>query len=195
MSVWTRVRGLWESEKALESTAESLLLAFRKMRDRYPERDSNAWLAWGLAQRSGWGHTEKEELLVLAAPYSITPEEQATALLGLDVVAKEYPELERLVAEKHPELFLQVDFAIKNGSFLARWRETNPWTDENFPAIEQELKKGLLAGQSSKGTDKVQITCPQCGSELRVPGSTGGKKIRCPKCESLFVVEPRQSNL
>lgn len=189
MSVWARVRSLWENEQALESTAEGLLFSFRKVSQQYPGRDINAWLAWALAARPGWGHVEKQELLLLAAPYSITSEEQATALLALDVVLKEYPELQRIVSEKQRELNLPVDFAIKNGSFLMRWKETNPWTDENYPSIEEELKQGLLAEVSSRAVSKVQITCPKCKVELRIPSFTGGKKIRCPKCESHFSVD------
>jgi hypothetical protein len=190
MSIWTRVRSLWESEKALDSAADSLLFSFKRMSSQYPERDPNAWLAWAIANRPGWGHHEKQELLLMAAPYAITPAEQATALLGLDTVVEEHPELSRLASEKHRELYLPVEFAIKNGSFLKRWRESNPWTNENYPSVEQELKHGLLAGQNSRPVQKVRITCPNCRVELRIPGVTGGKKIRCPKCSSLFVVEP-----
>jgi hypothetical protein len=189
MSVWKRVRSLWESDKALDSIAEDLMLRYAKMRDRFPERDPNAWLAWGLSTRDGWGHAEKQDLLFLAAPYSIASGEKATALLTLDVAAKEYPELERVAAEKHPELFVTVDYAIKNGSLMNKWKQTNPWTDAGFPAVAQELKRGILAGVGSKAVQKVEITCPKCQVELRVPGVTGGKLIRCPRCESRFSVD------
>jgi hypothetical protein len=190
MGMWNRVRTLWENDKALDSTAEELLFSLGKMSQQYPSRDLNAWLAWGLSSRPGWGTMEKQELLLLAAPCSITTQEQATALLALDVVIHEYPELERVVSEKRRELYLPVDVAIKNGSFLKRWKDTNPWTDENFPAIEQELKLGLLNGVSSKAVEKLQIKCPKCPTTLRIPSFTGGKKIRCPKCNSQFSVDP-----
>ena len=105
MSVWKHVRSLWENDKALDAIAEDLMLRYAKMRDRFSERDPNAWLAWGLSGRDGWGHAEKQELLILAAPYSIASEETATALLGLDVAVKEYPELQRVAAKKHHEIF------------------------------------------------------------------------------------------
>jgi hypothetical protein len=110
-------------------------------------------------------------------------------LLGLDVAVKEYPELKGVAAKKHHELFVTVDFAIKNGSFLNRWKEINPWTNAGFPAVAQELKRGILAGTGSKKVEKVRITCPKCRAELRVPGVTGGKLIRCPRCESRFSVD------
>jgi len=190
MGIWTRVRSIWENQEALDSTAEALLFGFRRMREEYPERDPNAWLAWGLATRAGFGHLEKQELLMMGAPYSIAEEELATGLLALTVVLKEYPEMKHVVAEKQQELYLPIDFAIRNGTFLQRWKQTNPWTDENFPAIEQELKQGLLAGvSSSRPAQKVHIACPKCRRELRIPGVTGGKKIRCPGCETIFSVD------
>lgn len=190
MAVWTRIRSLWENEGALTSTAEALLFRFKKMQEQYPERDPNAWLAWALGNQPGWGHADKLELLSLAAPYSITEPEQATGLLALDVVAKEYPELGRAISEKHAQLYLPVDVAVKNGSFLKRWRETNPWTDDNYPAVEQGLRRGLLSGTSSRAVAKIEITCPHCRVELRIPGITGGKKVRCPGCKSVFSVDP-----
>jgi len=195
MGIWTRVRSIWENQEALESTAEALLSAFRRVRDEYPERDPNAWLAWGLSTRPSFGHVEKQDLLIMSAPYSIADEEHATGLLALSVVLQEYPEMKHVVAEKQHELYLPIDFAIRNGTFLKRWKEMNPWTDENFPAIEQELKQGLLAAVPSRAVEKVHITCPTCRRELRIPGFTGGKKIRCPGCERIFSVDagPRQS--
>lgn len=189
MGIWTRVRSLWENEEALASTAEALLSGLKKERDQYPQRDPNAWLAWALSARSGWGHIEKQDLLLQAAPSSILEEEQATALLALSVVSREYPEMNRVIAETQQELYLPIDFAIRNGTFLQRWKQTNPWTDENFPSIEQELKQGLLAGAGSKAVQKVHITCPKCKLELRIPSFTGGKKIRCPHCKTIFSVD------
>jgi len=189
MGIWTRVRSIWENQEALESTAEALLFSYRRMRNQYAERDPNAWLAWGLSTRASFGHVEKQELLLMSASYSITDEEHATALLALTVVLHEYPELKRVVSDKQHELYLPIDFAIRNGTFLKRWKETNPWTDENFPAIEQELKQGLLSGVSSRLVEKVHIACPKCRRELRIPGFTGGKKIRCPGCETIFSVD------
>ena len=61
-------------------------------------------------------------------------------------------EMNRVIAETQQKLYLPIDFAIRNGTFLTRWKQKNPWTDENFPAIEQELKQGLLAGAGSKTT-------------------------------------------
>jgi len=175
----------------LDSAADSLLFSFKRMSSQYPERDPNAWLAWAIANRPGLGYNhEKARAAPDGGSLCHHPCGTGNALLGLDAVVEEHPELSRLASEKHRELYLPVEFAIKNGSFLKRWRESNPWTNENYPSVEQELKHGLLAGQSSGAVQKVRIICPNCRVELRIPGVTGGKKIRCPKCSSIFVVEP-----
>ena len=188
MGIWTKVRSFWENEEALKSTADSLLSTTKKMRIQYPERDPNAWLAWALSSRSSWGHVEKQELCLQTAPSSILDKEQSTALLALTVVSHEYPEMNRVIEETQQKLYLPIDFAIRNGTFLTSWKPKNPWTDENFPSIEQELKRGLLAGAGSRAAKKVHITCPECKLELRIPSFTGGKKIRCPNCKTIFSV-------
>ncbi len=189
MGIWTKVRSLWENEEALKSAAEALLSTTKRIRVQYPERDPNAWLAWALSSRTKWGHLEKQELCLQTAPCSILDDEQATDLLALTVVSREYPEMNRVIAETQQKLYLPIDFAIRNGTFLTRWKQKNPWTDENFPAVEQDLKQGLLAGAGSKAAKKVHITCPKCKLELRIPSFTGGKKIRCPKCKTIFSVD------
>ena len=187
--VWKRVRSLWENEKAFESTTESLMVGYRRNRQKYPERDLTFWLAWSVADRPKWGHVEKEQLLMMAAPSSITEPAHATRLLTLSVVSEEYPELNRLIGERQQELYLPVDFAIRNGTFLTQWKTKNPWTDTNYPSIAQSLREDLLAGETAASGEKVHLTCPQCFSELKIPGVTHGKKIRCPKCRSIFSVD------
>jgi len=189
MGIWTRVRSLWENEQALQATAEALQAGYKRAEIRFPERDPNEWLACALADRPNWGHVEKEQLILRAAPASITAADHATALLSLSVVLREYPELSRVVGEKQQELYLPIDFAIRNGTFLHQWQNKNPWTYGNYPAVEQELKSELLLGMRTKPAGKVHITCPKCLKELRIPGITGGKKIRCPGCTTVFAVD------
>jgi hypothetical protein len=43
--------------------------------------------------------------------------------------------------------------------------------------------------------DKIEVTCPQCGQDLRVPADSLGKQARCPSCSRLFAVsEPRAAD-
>ena len=36
--------------------------------------------------------------------------------------------------------------------------------------------------------EKVLTPCPSCGAKLSVPSTAGGKKIRCPKCQTVVAI-------
>jgi len=36
--------------------------------------------------------------------------------------------------------------------------------------------------------DKVMTPCPSCGAKLAVPSTAAGKKIRCPKCQTIIAI-------
>lgn len=38
--------------------------------------------------------------------------------------------------------------------------------------------------------ETMVISCPECGTKMRVPESSFGKKVRCKKCEEVFPVKP-----
>ena len=45
---------------------------------------------------------------------------------------------------------------------------------------------------------QIQIACPHCQRQLRVPGETTGKQVRCPQCRFILTVpgeatEPRDA--
>lgn len=72
MGIWDRLRSIWENNAALDATDDSLGAGFTRNRQKFPERDANYWLAAGLSDRPKWGHVERVELLMMAAPASIT---------------------------------------------------------------------------------------------------------------------------
>jgi TM2 domain-containing membrane protein YozV len=37
-------------------------------------------------------------------------------------------------------------------------------------------------------TQQIQIACPHCDRQLRVPGETTGKQVRCPQCQFILTV-------
>jgi len=42
----------------------------------------------------------------------------------------------------------------------------------------------------------TSVTCPECQSQLRIPAAIpAGKKIRCPKCQVIFVVNPEAEEM
>jgi hypothetical protein len=38
-------------------------------------------------------------------------------------------------------------------------------------------------------TDRIEVSCPECASVLRAPGTAVGKKIRCPMCQTIIAVQ------
>jgi hypothetical protein len=48
----------------------------------------------------------------------------------------------------------------------------------------------------STDTEKIEVTCPQCARQLRVPAGAIGKQGRCPGCGNIFPLEaPLQAAL
>lgn len=37
-------------------------------------------------------------------------------------------------------------------------------------------------------TDAIRFDCPHCGKSLRVAAKFAGKRVRCPKCNSLSAI-------
>ena len=37
-------------------------------------------------------------------------------------------------------------------------------------------------------SDKIVIPCSECGSNMAVPGTAAGKKVRCPKCKTVVAI-------
>ena len=61
----------------------------------------------------------------------------------------------------------------------------------NKPKAEKSKTKSPDSGRSdSINVEKIQIGCPECARQLRVPSDYGGQ-VRCPDCETRFEVTPR----
>jgi predicted Zn finger-like uncharacterized protein len=46
----------------------------------------------------------------------------------------------------------------------------------------------VLAGLDALQPAAVRVPCPQCGTRLKVPAELLGKKVKCPKCSTVFVL-------
>jgi hypothetical protein len=59
--------------------------------------------------------------------------------------------------------------------------------------IQEELpsnpQSAIRNPQSGRGTMPIAITCPSCKHSGRVPDAALGRKIKCPKCATPFLVE------
>jgi uncharacterized Zn finger protein (UPF0148 family) len=56
----------------------------------------------------------------------------------------------------------------------------------------EKAKPSSSKKEYSSNVEKIQIGCPECGRQLRVPSDYGGQ-VRCPDCETRFEVTPRHS--
>ncbi len=44
-------------------------------------------------------------------------------------------------------------------------------------------------------SDKIVIPCSECGSNMAVPGTAAGKKVRCPKCKTVVAIPGGSSHV
>ena len=58
------------------------------------------------------------------------------------------------------------------------------------PKVRKDSKTSSTHQSRSSQAEKIQISCPECARQLRVPSDYGGQ-VRCPDCETRFEVTPR----
>ncbi len=58
------------------------------------------------------------------------------------------------------------------------------------PKVRKDSKTSTTHQSRSSQAEKIQISCPECARQLRVPSDYGGQ-VRCPDCETRFEVTPR----
>ena len=58
------------------------------------------------------------------------------------------------------------------------------------PKVRKDSKTSSTHQSRSAQAEKIQISCPECARQLRVPSDYGGQ-VRCPDCETRFEVTPR----
>ena len=68
-------------------------------------------------------------------------------------------------------------------------RQTTPTKSKDGEKAKTSSSKKAY----SSNVEKIQIGCPECGRQLRVPSDYGGQ-VRCPDCETRFEVTPRGSD-
>ena len=61
------------------------------------------------------------------------------------------------------------------------------------PKVRKDSKTSSTNKSRSAQAEKIQISCPECARQLRVPSDYGGQ-VRCPDCETRFEVTPRTSS-
>ena len=80
-------------------------------------------------------------------------------------------------------------FRLKNTS-----KEVVPKSPKNKINTSKPKKKSSKSKSSTSSSDrKVQVGCPECARQLRVPASYSGK-VRCPDCSNRFDVISREES-
>ena len=62
------------------------------------------------------------------------------------------------------------------------------------PKVRKDSKTSSTHQSRSAQAEKIQISCPECARQLRVPSDYGGQ-VRCPDCETRFEVTPRTRSI
>lgn len=60
------------------------------------------------------------------------------------------------------------------------------------PKAQKNSNTSASKRTQTVNVEKIQIACPECARQLRVPSDYGGQ-VRCPDCETRFEVTPRTS--
>ena len=61
-------------------------------------------------------------------------------------------------------------------------------TDEDIQEVERPRENITPARPKPPAAPPAAIRCPSCGTTLRPPAGAAGKRAKCPKCQSVFVV-------
>src|SRR5687767_4700160 len=58
-----------------------------------------------------------------------------------------------------------------------------------FVAEEEAPEAAAPKPAAAAVADKVMVACTECGAKLKVGTASLGKKMKCPKCTSVFVAK------
>ena len=86
-----------------------------------------------------------------------------------------------------------VSIAVALGAVI-RIYQNRELVSEKPKKSSEKSKSSSTKGNTSVHVEKIQIGCPECARQLRVPSDYGGQ-VRCPDCETSFEVTPRKSAL
>ena len=53
-----------------------------------------------------------------------------------------------------------------------------------------KVNAGAASGANPGNPDKKLVTCPSCGTKLKIKITDKKKKVKCPKCRDIFTVDP-----
>jgi len=128
---------MWNPAERARGYIETQIRCFRKNMEAFPERDPNAWLAESLRVRMGWRGRPEWTYYVETALFSLAPDLDPPAALGLFLMYKEEPDL-AAVFGGHFERIMATIFALREKSpdlCEETWCAKNPWTGRRVPEV------------------------------------------------------------
>jgi uncharacterized CHY-type Zn-finger protein len=86
-------------------------------------------------------------------------------------------------------LFGGIMIAVAVGAIIRIFQNRQVGTSKPKPVKEESTSKSKRTN-SPVDIEKIQVGCPECARQLRVPSDYGGQ-VRCPDCSHRFDVTPR----
>ena len=90
-------------------------------------------------------------------------------------------------------LFGGILTAVGIGAFIRIYQNRQIGSSKPKPVKDISSSKSNVKARS-ENVEKIQIGCPECARQLRVPSDYGGQ-VRCPDCSNRFDVTPRDEPL
>lgn len=126
-----------------EITVRTQVSAFNSLKARWPERDMNYWLAQTLINRPGWPTKPEWVYLSETGMYSVLDTDTAPIALGLYVLYKEHPYVAAHYGDQFEMMMRPIYKMMEDGTFIDKWKKTNPWTIQNYPIVLAGLEKTI----------------------------------------------------
>ena len=83
--------------------------------------------------------------------------------------------------------------AVGVGAFIRIYQNRQIGSSKSKPVKDTSHSKSNEKVRS-ENVEKIQVSCPECARQLRVPSDYGGQ-VRCPDCSNRFEVTPRSDPL
>ena len=143
------LKSLVDPAANIESTVATQEAVVRHYRDKFPERDLNAWLALALHDRPEWKTKEVEQsdllpCFIATAAFSLAGVERGPIVLGLFLSEKQFREKGIAFPEKFDRVFNHIMasiYSLDPETRAAEWRRANPWTAEHHPDLAEALRQ------------------------------------------------------
>lgn len=144
MGIFDKLKALGDPRYGIESTIETQARIVESLRNRFPERDMNAWLAYALRGRAGFGGREDVHYFKKTVVFAAALPEIAMRGLGLSIALEEASNarISGQVLAPYDAQFgqiLRVILQFSGETLSARWEMLNPWTAEHFPDVQNRL--------------------------------------------------------